>query len=124
MDKEANEMTSSEKTTKNDKKNAQIRRLNEQINEAEKRLGLLNQLENEFEAISATVTRCIDLVAKSAQGEKADALYEDMHNMNRAITRGARNSFEADENSVKTRIEKITEEKLKLSEEDDDEEEN
>lgn len=112
-----------EETSEKEQKDSQIRKINDQIGEETKRLHLIEQLHNEFEEISITVSRCIDLVAKSAQGERADALYEDMHNTNRTITKGARDMFEKDTTRIQNSIETMNQEKQKLVQEKEEKEE-
>ena len=109
-----------EETSEKEKKASQIRKITDQIDEESKDLRLIEQLHNQFEEISTTVSRCIDLVAKSAQGERADALYEDMHNANRTITKGARDLFEKDTDRIQSSIEIMSQEKQRLLEEQED----
>lgn len=109
--------TIQEETSEREKKESQIRKITSQIDAESNNLRILEQLHNEFEEISRTVSRCIDLVAKAAQGERADVLYEDMHNANRTITNGARDMFEKDTFRIQNTIEQMNQEKQKIAEE-------
>ena len=93
------------------------------IDNETKRAALLEELENEFADISKRVSRCIDLVSTSVQGNDANALYDDLQNDNRVAMRDFLDNIEKDLYTVKKNINDYNEQKREL-EKDKDEKKN
>lgn len=106
-----------EKLDTKEKKAALKRQLDEKISRENRKIGLLEQLQNEFDDIGKNVERCIDLLSYAIDGNNSTTLFEDLHNTNRKNLREASKYFENDTANLKVSIEKYYEKRNKLDEE-------